>query len=48
MEENIKENELVALEFIRKPSIKELKGLIKLNHPTNGIELKKELYDENF
>ena len=44
MEENIKENEMVVLEFRRKRSIKELKGLIKLNHPTNSVELKKELY----
>lgn len=41
MEENIKENELVVLEFRRKRSIKELKGLIKLNHPTNSVELRR-------
>ena len=41
MEENIKKNELVVLEFRRKRSIKELKGLIKLNHPTNSVELRR-------
>ena len=32
------------LNFRRKKSIRELKGLIKLNHETNSTELKKELY----
>ncbi len=30
--------------FRRKRDIKELKGLIKLDHPTDSVKLKKELY----
>lgn len=31
--------------FRRKRDIRELKGLIKLNSPTDSVKLKKELYD---
>ena len=33
------------IHFRRKRNLKELKGLINLDYPTDSVQLKKELYD---
>ena len=44
IEWSINENGKPELNFRRKRKLKELKGLIKLDHETNSIQLKRELY----
>lgn len=42
----INENGNPEINFRRKRNLTELKGLIKLDHATDSVELKKELYNE--
>lgn len=45
VEWRINENGRAEIFFRRRRDIRELKGLIKLDQPTDSVELKKELYD---
>ena len=44
VEWSINEKGRAEIFFRRKRDIRELKGLIKLDHPTDSVELKRELY----
>ena len=44
IEWSINEKGKPELNFRRKRKLKELKGLIKLDHKTDSVQLKKELY----
>ena len=45
VEWSINEKGRAELFFRRRRDIRELKGLVKLDYPTNSVELKRELYN---